>query len=143
MPSNDFVGNVAGNNVIPKHEQHHSGSIVKKVRLETLDRLAQEKDITKCDYMKVDIEGAELFFFKGAKNFISNTRPVIQFEYNKFWLERSGIGPSDFEDFFSPLGYNFYIEEENKFVKLGKFDASSVSAGLVDLLVVPNERISF
>jgi FkbM family methyltransferase len=47
-----------------------------------LDDYAAENCITSCDLIKVDIEGAELEFLRGAAEFVQRTRPVIFSEYN-------------------------------------------------------------
>ncbi|MFA6236628.1 MAG: FkbM family methyltransferase [Bacteriovorax sp.] len=139
LPSADFVGNATGNNVAETAEST-SGMVVKKVKLDTLDNLASQNSITRCDFIKVDIEGAELFLFKGAKSFINKTRPVIQFEYNKYWLERNSICLKDFAEIFLPLNYSFYIEEKDHFLKIEDVNNYTVTHGLVDFLIVPNEK---
>jgi FkbM family methyltransferase len=138
LPSESFVGNVAGNNIT--HPESTKNMIVKKVALDTLDNFSKLHNIIRCDYMKVDIEGAELFLFNGAKEFISKTRPVIQFEYNKFWLEKNSISPKDFFLFFEPLNYVFFIEAKDRFIKIENFSNYIVTEGLIDLLVIPIEK---
>lgn len=47
----------------------------------TVDEFVSSHNITKVDFIKIDIEGAELLCFKGAKNLlVSENKPVILFE---------------------------------------------------------------
>lgn len=141
LPSMDFVGNAIGNNVATSAEAVKSGTIVKKVKLDTLDNLVAQNVITKCDFMKIDIEGAELFFFKGAMDFISTTRPVIQFEYNKYWLENNSVNLKSFTDLFLPLNYTFFMEVKDHFIAIEDVSHYKIEQALVDLLMIPNEKL--
>jgi FkbM family methyltransferase len=47
---------------------------------ETLDDFVAEANINKNDFIKVDIEGAEYLFFKGAKKVLTELKPKILFE---------------------------------------------------------------
>lgn len=49
----------------------------------TLDEFCKTTQLTRLDFIKVDIEGAELMFFKGAKETLSRFRPKIIFEANE------------------------------------------------------------
>jgi FkbM family methyltransferase len=140
-PHTNYTGNFAANNINQRPINSQSTMITKKVRMTTLDQFAQEISLTKCDFIKVDIEGAEYFFFNGGINFIKRTRPVIQFEYNKFWLDKNSITFKHFYDLFAPLDYFFYVETKNQYVKLMNPDQYEVIEGLVDFLLVPKERI--
>lgn len=45
-----------------------------------LDDLFAWEQLTRCDYLKIDAEGAEQEILDGAKNLISSHRPIIQVE---------------------------------------------------------------
>jgi len=59
-----------------------------KVKLKKLDNIIPS-DI-KIDFIKIDVEGAELGVLQGAKQLLKNNKPVIVFEF--------GLGASDFYD---------------------------------------------
>jgi hypothetical protein len=48
------------------------------VELDTLDSLASGLELDRIDVMKVDIEGHEDFFLRGARNTIAQARPPPQ-----------------------------------------------------------------
>ena len=54
----------------------------------------------KIDYLKVDIEGFELQFLKGATETIKRTKPVMNIEI-KNTCERFDVSPSDVKDYIS------------------------------------------
>ncbi len=68
LPSKDFVGNAVGGNI---HEGSCEDLYEAKVKMITLDHYAKEKDITRCDFLKIDVEGAEYFVFEGGKKLVS------------------------------------------------------------------------
>lgn len=59
-----------------------------KVKLKKLDDIIPS-DI-KIDFIKIDVEGAELGVLQGAKQLLKNNKPLIVFEF--------GLGASDFYD---------------------------------------------
>lgn len=70
------INHIASENIEDKN--------VKIVNCITLDTFVKEKGINYIDFLKVDVEGAELFVFQGAKNcFRENKISIILFELNK------------------------------------------------------------
>ena len=55
-----------------------------------LDDWTREHGITRCDLMKLDIEGAELMMLRGAERFIAETKPLIFGEFEAYWLSTFG-----------------------------------------------------
>ena len=140
VPQDHAIGNFAGNNITSPTDEDKNKMVTKKVKMITLDELASLHNIEKCDFMKVDIEGAEYFMFTGGLKFISRTRPVIQFEYNSFWLHQNQISFDHFYKFFKELNYDFYFEQKDFFQKIINPDTFRVTTDLVDILLVPKEK---
>lgn len=141
IPSEDYVGNLTGNNIMPEEEKQrlkNEGSIEETVPMYTIDQWSEDQGIERCDFFKIDIEGAEMFAFQGASHFLKKNRPVVQCEYNKWWLEKNNFSIKDFISFFKGMDYEVFYEEGNHFLSLSQegFDFS-----LVDLLFVPKEKI--
>jgi FkbM family methyltransferase len=57
-------------------------------RMVPLDAVAREEGIERCDLIKVDIEGAELMFLRGAQDLIRGTRPLLYGEFSGYWMRR-------------------------------------------------------
>ncbi len=72
-------------------------------------------------FIKIDIEGAELFALRGAQQIIQKYRPVILIEINPEFLKGFGLKDQDMLDFISQQGYEItYLDEAiKKLVPLG------------------------
>lgn len=141
LPNEGYVGNLAGSNMYTEDDIKNisSDTIKEIVPMITLDDWAKENHIDRCDFMKIDIEGAEMFAFKGGRKFIEKTRPVIQCEYNKGWLDNQNITLNDLKTFFLSMDYIVMVEKGDVFVNL---PLNHESYYLVDLLFIPREKES-
>ena len=68
----------------------------------------------KIDFIKLDIEGAELPALKGAVEIIKKFRPVLYIEVFKEWTKEFGYHPFDLYCFLRELGYKKFILETPK-----------------------------
>lgn|GEM_PF-3119071 len=143
LPQDDFVGNAVGDNIRffgkPNSERENH---IHKVTMKSLDQWSEEQKINRCDFMKIDIEGAEFFVFKGGINFIKRCRPVIQCEFNKYWQNNMGLSEKDFLKFFSEIDYKIAIEKGNHYRIIDDINNYTIDEGLVDLLFVPKEKFT-
>lgn len=99
-----------------------------------LDSVA-EIDPENCRLIKVDIEGGEVDFLKGAEKFIRKGRPYIYGEFNAFWLEMYG---QDFDEVVSlceKWGYEVFEIEKGKVSKV-----QSPGKRTEDVLLIPEEK---
>ncbi len=70
--------------LVPGVSNNHSKQI--HVELTTVDLIMEEYGLTKIDYLKIDVEGYDLFVLKGAEeNLKSKKIKFVQFEYNSSW----------------------------------------------------------
>ncbi|MDE3143226.1 MAG: FkbM family methyltransferase [Bacteroidota bacterium] len=69
------------------------------------------KDIAKIDFIKLDIEGAELLALHGAVRIIKKFKPVLYVEIYKEWTKEFGYHPIDIYQFLYKLGYRKFIVE--------------------------------
>lgn len=75
------------------------------VELADGDSFCQEMGVEKIDFLKIDVEGADLEVIKGFKNFIENRGiDVIQFEYGRINIKSKAL-LIDFYEFLLPRGY--------------------------------------
>jgi FkbM family methyltransferase len=105
----NFTGSGGGGllNLHPE-EGPSKGSQVAIKKLDDLEREIRSQ----VDFIKVDIEGAEFEFLKGALNTISDSKPVIISELLRKWMLPFGSQPQDFVTTLSELGYVcFEIED--------------------------------
>lgn len=98
-----------------------------EVPLMTLDRFVADHEIKKIDYIKVDIQGAELLFLKGAKETLTRLLPCLIMEISSIDLSQAGLTAENIFDELIRLGYqNFFNLVSNGF-ELESFDVSKVS----------------
>lgn len=135
LPDENFVGNAIGGNIA----QDPNHTFKETVPLTTLDQWAKENKISRCDFMKIDIEGAELLAFQGGKEFLAKTRPIIQTEYNQGLFKNSGFHFKDLKSFFTDLNYQIFLEDGESFIHL---NSDELDAYLKDLLLVPEEKLA-
>jgi FkbM family methyltransferase len=87
----------------PAHD--YSGSAV-SVRGITLDDYCAQAGISRVDFIKMDIEGAELEAFKGARRLLSSPgAPVMVFEHHAVVAGRFGVGKEAVQAFLAQFGY--------------------------------------
>lgn len=82
-----------------------AGVCVVEVPSVSLDHFAAREGITRVDFIKVDVEGAELFVFAGAQDLITTCRPVVFSELDERWTARYDYSTDDVFDRFESLGY--------------------------------------
>jgi len=154
--SNKFaLGASEGNIEIVKTEKGNSGNAVLSfndsdyekgmekeiIPMTTLDLYMTKSQLLRCDFIKIDIEGAEIFFIQGGLNFIEKYQPIIYGEFNSYFLKKFGYTVLDIWELIEPLGYTCYIED--KYYR-GSFNKTTIREGNEDLLLIPkkNEGIS-
>lgn len=78
-----------------------------KIQLDTLDEQLDELKIIKVNFLKIDVEGAELQVLNGAINTLKNHRPVLLLEINKDACIAGGYLPEDILSLLKPFNYSF------------------------------------
>ena len=72
-------------------------------------------DLKRVDFIKIDIEGAELFALKGMKGILSKFKPALLIECCPFMFEGFGIKEIDLKNFIEEAGYEtFALEPSSK-----------------------------
>lgn len=65
-------------------------------------------DLTRLDFVKIDIEGSEFFALKGMLKTLQKFKPGILIEMNKVTFEEAGYTVLDVHSFLTDLGYKCY-----------------------------------
>ena len=60
------------------------------------------------DFIKCDVEGAELLVFRGGRETLKKHRPIVFAELLRKWSKPFGYHPNDMLAFFRELGYRCY-----------------------------------
>ncbi len=74
--------------------------------------------LERLDFIKIDIEGAELFALKGMINTLKKFRPVILIEICKFWLQGFNVTANEISAFILDMEYDLYryVKEDKRLV---------------------------
>lgn len=85
--------------------------IVQSVETIRLDDFVKDRALTRVDFIKIDIEGAELPALKGATNTIKRYKPVIFAEILDAFTQRMGYHPDELIGFLRNFGYTAHLVE--------------------------------
>jgi FkbM family methyltransferase len=94
-------------------------SKIKKVKCKvtTIDKFMKNRHDT-VDLIKCDVEGAELFVFKGAIKTLKQCQPIIFTEMLRKWSKKFGYHPDNVINLLADLGYYCYGYINNKIKKI-------------------------
>jgi FkbM family methyltransferase len=90
----------------------HGGGTFREisVRCRRLDEMAD--DLPRIAFIKIDVEGAELFVLRGAKKLLERDRPTILFECSPSGPPAFGYGPGDLFDLLTECDYDIYLPKD-------------------------------
>ena len=73
----------------------------------TLDAWVQNEQVAP-DFIKCDVEGAELLVFRGGSETLRRHRPIVCAELLRKWSRPFGYHPNDMLGYFAAFGYDCY-----------------------------------
>jgi FkbM family methyltransferase len=79
-----------------------------KVKIETLDGLANKLNLPRIDFLKVDTDGSDAFVLEGARTTLQHFHPMIVFEANYLAHQDSEATILKARDMLLSLDYEFY-----------------------------------
>lgn len=117
--------------------QGRDDTIAFDCRMTTLDLYIAENNAPDFDFIKVDIEGSELGFLKGAERlFRQNALPIILMEMALNQTKNFGYLPNDLIEFIlARADYDFYKIDElgGKLIKIDGFEPDDIGANVICL----------
>lgn len=113
----------------PQKNMTHSESVPST----TIDSYCKRNNISKLDFMKIDVEGFEFDVLKGAQHTLQNNPPqMIQLEVIENFLQRNGRSVAEILDFTSIFGYHPFCLKFQKLYKIEK--ASQIDSDALFLI---------
>ncbi len=99
-----------GYGVALAHLEHDSRrpSVKETVATLTLDDFAQQHEIRRLDFIKCDVEGAELAVFQGGAKTLQRFHPKIMAEVSQNYLDRHHHTTGQLYEFMTELGYTAF-----------------------------------
>ena len=80
------------------------------VPIQRLDEIVRVAGLKRCDFLKIDTEGAELEVLKGARSLLAESRPEVAIETHAF-----GSKAEDVIDFLKSFGYSAKYQSNTSF----------------------------
>jgi FkbM family methyltransferase len=85
-----------------------AGHVEVRVEVDTLDALCARAELTRLDFLKIDVEGAELHVLDGGTRVIEKFRPAILVEIEARHLRRYGHSAATVVDWLVRRGYTMH-----------------------------------
>jgi FkbM family methyltransferase len=85
-----------------------AGHVDVQVEVDTLDALCARAELTRLDFLKIDVEGAELHVLAGGAQVIEKFRPAMLVEIETRHLSRYGHSAQAVVDWLSQRGYTMH-----------------------------------
>jgi FkbM family methyltransferase len=136
-----FPGLTTGHNSLSAMDQDNYETT--EVKMVTLDSYLSEKGLTRVDFLKIDIEGAELLFLHGARSLFKIDRPpFLLMEMALNTSKGFGYIPNDLIEFIrSQAAYRFFTidESDGRLTEIEGFAADDIGA---NVLCIPEGRMA-
>jgi FkbM family methyltransferase len=129
-------GATTGNAVIREGMESDPQYTISKARITRLDNFVTENSISHVNFIKIDIEGAELMFLRGGVNFLSKHRPIIYGEFNFPMMPRFNHTFLDVVDIIQPWNYRIFAFAD----RLLPVEVLKPKVGLGNVFLVPEEK---
>ena len=89
------------------HEEKDNEKIVCKV--ERLDEYVKAQGVERIDFIKLDVEGAEIFALRGGLKSIEKHKPILFVEMLRKWAAKYGYHPNEIIAMLEQIGYICYF----------------------------------
>lgn len=90
---------------ISKHNSQVSDELGDKIQTLTIDSFVEEKSLSRVDFIKIDVEGAEKLVLEGAIETLKKFRPKIIYECSNAWSKRFSYKPYEIVVLLHTLNY--------------------------------------
>lgn len=99
---------------------------LEQVELTTIDKLCEDEGISRVDFIKIDIEGAELLALQGAQRVLAEHQPVLLLEIEDDHVAHFDYKCRDLFQFLKDRGYSdvYYFDGQ----ELASLDAETLAA---------------
>lgn len=94
-------------------------------RVKKLDDFVQEEGVS-IDFIKCDVEGAELLVFQGGLDSIRTQKPIVFAELLRKWAAKFGYHPNQVVELFRECGYRCFIASGEKLKEIIRIDEGTV-----------------
>jgi FkbM family methyltransferase len=119
-------------------------SFIETIQVRPFDQVWQELGCDDVNFAKVDIDGHEPFFLRGAQSFFQHCKPIMVLEFSQLNLRKAGEDVSLLRLMIEQLAYTLYSErtlnpftdEEEFLLECGSMDRSA------NVWAIPNSAVT-
>lgn len=79
------------------------------IHVEPMDEYVKRMKLKRIDFIKIDVEGAELLVLKGAAGVLESLHPAVYCEVEARWTQRMGYMPDELFMYMKGKGYLAYV----------------------------------
>ena len=97
-----------------------------ELEAETIDNFMITNSISKLDFIKCDVEGAEYFVYQGGFETFKHNKPIVFTEMLRKWAAKFGYHPNDIINYFIQFGYNCFSANKGKLKIVDKVDDQTI-----------------
>lgn len=120
------------------HQKNFKNSIkIEDIEIDTLDQIFKEYKISTVQFIKIDVEGNELFVLEGAKEVIQNFKPKLMIEISEKNIHAAGYTINDLFEFLNPYNYSIFLIQKRGSLK--KIRSSNSIPYFCNILAVPSK----
>jgi FkbM family methyltransferase len=101
-------------------------------QVETVDEYLKGKDVV-IDFIKCDVEGAELLVYKGALETLKSQKPMVFSEMLRKWTSKFDYHPNDIIALFREIGYEIFVIEGDKLAPFSIVDENTTQTNYIFL----------
>lgn len=105
-------------------------------KVRKLDEVVSEQKL-KVDFIKCDVEGAELFVFKGGLETIKRDRPIVFTEILRKWSAKFNYNPNEIFELFYSLGYKAFVTSGKSLKPFTQMDEETIET---NFFFIPEEK---
>lgn len=108
---------------------------IQDIEIDTLDNFVNENQMDRIDFIKIDVEGNELYVLQGAVSCLKKLKPKLLIEMSEKNFNAAGYTKQDIFNFLESLGYSI-----NLILKRGKLKAVNTPSDLPEfcnILAIP------
>jgi hypothetical protein len=94
-------------------------------KIERLDSFVARTG-TRIDFIKCDVEGAELLVLTGGSETLKKFKPMVFAEMLRKWAAKFNYHPNQIIEFMAGLGYRCFVGREGKLVEFKVMDENTI-----------------
>ncbi len=108
LPLYNAVSGNANEGLSTLYPSNTSTEVTEYISLQVFDDEFEKLNLTRLDFIKMDIEGAELSALRGSENVLKKFKPLVLVEINESSYHAAGYTIEDISSYFNQLGYKPY-----------------------------------